>query len=259
MLSGAKDEIPTHLVIIPSYNTGAKLFETVEQARAQWNPVWVVIDGSTDGTGTELERRAGADPGLRVLIRPRNSGKGAAILEGLRAAQADGFTHALTMDADGQHPAAAIPAFMAAAQQQPRSLVLGLPVFDDSAPRLRVVGRRVSNWFANLETLWLGIGDSLCGFRVYPIDDLRSVMESSRWMRRFDFDVEAAVRLCWRGLHLVNKPVAIRYFRPDEGGVSHFHYLRDNVLLAGMHSRLLAGFFLRLPELIARRARSSRR
>lgn len=248
----------THLVIIPSYNTGAKLFETVAQARAQWTPVWVVIDGSTDGTGAALERLAARDPGLRVLIQPHNAGKGAAILAGLRAAEAEGFTHALTMDADGQHPAAAIPAFMAASQQQPKALILGLPVFDASAPRLRVEGRRVSNGFANLETLWLGIGDSLCGFRVYPIADLRAVMERSRWMRRFDFDVEAAVRLCWRGLRLVNLPVPIRYFEPEEGGVSHFRYGRDNVLLAGMHSRLLAGFLLRLPWLLARRARSSR-
>jgi glycosyltransferase involved in cell wall biosynthesis len=249
---------PTHLVIIPSYNTGAKLFETVTEARAQWAPVWVVIDGSTDGTGIELERRAADDPGLHVLIRGFNEGKGAAILAGLRAAQEAGFTHALTMDADGQHEAAAIPGFIAASQYEPCALILGRPVFDASAPRLRVVGRRVSNWFANLETLWLGIDDSLCGFRVYPIADLRAVMEKSRWMRRFDFDVEAAVRLCWRGRRPVNRPVAIRYFRPDEGGISHFRYLRDNLLLAGMHSRLLLGFLIRLPRLVVLRARSSR-
>jgi glycosyltransferase involved in cell wall biosynthesis len=249
---------PTHLVIIPSYNTGAKLFETVTGARAQGAPVWVVIDGSTDGTGSELERCAAGDSGLRVIIRPLNEGKGSAILAGLRAAQEAGFTHALTMDADGQHEAAAIPDFIAASQREPRALVLGRPVFDASAPRLRVVGRRVSNGFANLETLWLGIDDSLCGFRVYPIADLRAVMEKSRWMRRFDFDVEAAVRLCWRGLRPVNRSVRIRYFRPDEGGVSHFRYMRDNLLLAGMHCRLLLGFLIRLPHLVALRARSSR-
>ncbi len=250
--------MPSHLVIIPSYNTGAKLFETVEQARARWDPVWVVIDGSTDGTGAELECRAARDPGLRVLIQSRNRGKGAAILAGLCQAQASGFTHVLTMDADGQHSAAAIPEFMAASQSEPESLILGLPVFDASAPRLRVRGRRVSNWFANLETLGLGIGDSLCGFRVYPIADLRAVMEKSLWMRRFDFDVEAAVRLCWRGLRPANRSVAVRYFRPDEGGVSHFNYLRDNLLLAWMHSRLLVGFVLHLPRLMILRARSSR-
>jgi glycosyltransferase involved in cell wall biosynthesis len=258
-LSPAPPASASHLVLIPSYNTGAKLFATVAEARAQWNPVWVVIDGSTDGTGAELQRRTAGDPGVRVLLQPENQGKGAAILAGLQAAAASGFTHALTMDADGQHEAAAIPGFMAASQQEPRAMILGVPVFDTSAPRLRVVGRRVSNWWANLETVWLGINDSLCGFRIYPIADLRTIMEKSRWMRRFDFDVEAAVRLTWRGLDLVNKPVSIRYFRPEEGGVSHFHYGRDNLLLAGMHARLMLGFVLRLPALLLRRARSSRR
>jgi glycosyltransferase involved in cell wall biosynthesis len=234
------------------------LFETVAEARRCWTPVWVVIDGSTDGTGVELERRMARDPGVRVLIRPRNEGKGAAILAGLRAAEASGFSHALTMDADGQHDASAIPAFVAASQENTSAVILGVPVFDASAPRLRVVGRRVSNWWANLETLWLGIDDSLCGFRVYPVAELRAVMAKSRWMRRFDFDVEAAVRLTWRGLDLVNRPVAVRYFRPEEGGVSHFNYVRDNLLLAWMHARLMTGFLLRLPRLIARRARSSR-
>jgi len=257
-LSAPPPASSSHLVIIPSYNTGAKLFETVAAARAQWNPVWVVIDGSTDGSGAELQRRAATDPGLGVLILPENQGKGAAVLTGVQAAAARGFTHALAMDADGQHDAAAIADFMAVSQQNPRALILGVPVFDASAPRLRVVGRRVSNWWANLETLWLGINDSLCGFRVYPIADLRAVMERSRWMRRFDFDVEAAVRLTWRGLALVNKPVSIRYFRPEEGGVSHFRYGRDNVLLAGMHARLMLGFLRRLPALLLRRARSSR-
>jgi glycosyltransferase involved in cell wall biosynthesis len=258
-LSAALPASASHLVLIPSYNTGAKLFATVAEARAQWNPVWVVIDGSTDGTGAELQRRTAGDPGVRVLLQPENQGKGAAILAGLRAAAASGFTHALTMDSDGQHEAAAIPGFMAASQQEPRAMILGVPIFDASAPRLRVKGRRVSNWWANLETLWLGINDSLCGFRIYPIADLRTIMEKSRWMRRFDFDVEAAVRLTWRGLDLVNKPVSIRYFRPEEGGVSHFHYGRDNLLLAGMHARLMLGFVLRLPALLLRRARSSRR
>lgn len=258
-MSLAAGASPTHLVLIPSYNTGQKLFETVMAARGQWNPVWVVIDGSTDGTGAELTRRVAHDPGVRVLVQPQNRGKGAAILTGLQAARAQGFTHALTMDADGQHPAAAIHEFMAASHQEAAALVLGLPVFDASAPRLRVVGRRVSNWWANLETLWLGIRDSLCGFRVYPIADLCAVMEASRWMRRFDFDVEAAVRLCWRGLPLINKPVEIKYFRPEEGGVSHFNYVRDNLLLACMHSRLMLGFIAQLPKLLKRRLRSSRR
>lgn len=248
--------MPTHLVLIPSYNTGAKVYETVLEARAYWDDVWVVVDGSTDGSDVVLKQMAERDPGLRVFVLPSNRGKGAAILEGLRAAQLSGFTHVLTMDADGQHPAAAIPAFMAESLANPRAMIVGVPVFDASAPRLRVIGRRVSNWWANLETLWSGLGDSLFGFRVYPITDLRIEMERSRWMRRFDFDPEAAVRLCWRGVRPLNKPAAVRYFRTEEGGVSHFNYLRDNLLLTWMHTRLFLGFLSRLPLLIGRRLRS---
>lgn len=243
----------THLVLIPSYNPGPKVFETVRAARARWSPVWVVVDGSTDDTPRGLRALAQDDPGLRVLELAHNSGKGAAVLHGLDAAAAEGFTHALTMDSDGQHPADLIPTFMAASQQQPQAMVLGKPVFDASAPALRVNGRKVSNGWADLETLWSGIGDSLYGFRVYPIEPLRQVMKRQRWMRRFDFDPEAVVRMCWRGVRPVNLPAPVKYFSPGEGGVSHFNYLRDNVLLTWMHSRLFVGFVLRLPLLLWRR------
>src|SRR4051794_13794781 len=115
----------THLVLIPSYNTGPKLVETVGEARRQWSPVWVVMDGSTDGSEAALCPMAEGDSGLRVLTLPRNAGKGAAVLHGLLEAQAQGFTHALTMDADGQHPADRIAAFMEASQAEPEALVLG--------------------------------------------------------------------------------------------------------------------------------------
>jgi glycosyltransferase involved in cell wall biosynthesis len=249
----------THLVLIPSYNTGAKVCETVHGARAQWNPVWVVVDGSTDGTATALREMALQDAGLRVFVLSRNQGKGAAVLHGLREAAAKGYTHALTMDADGQHPAERIHEFMSASALAPQALILGKPVFDSSAPRVRVIGRRVSNGWANLETLWSGIGDSLYGFRVYPIQPLLAVMAPRHWMRRFDFDVEAVVRLVWLGLRPINLPAPVRYFRPDEGGVSHFHYVRDNLLLSWMHARLFVEFLLRLPWLAWRRSRGGRR
>jgi glycosyltransferase involved in cell wall biosynthesis len=243
----------THLVLIPSYNPGPKVFETVTAAREHWNPVWVVVDGSTDGSAVALAAMAQHDPGLKVLVLPRNKGKGAAVAHGAGRAQLAGFTHVLTMDSDGQHPADHIETFMQASITQPGALVLGEPVFDASAPALRVGGRKVSNMFANLETLWLGIHDSLFGFRVYPIDPLLRVMRRQPWMRRFDFDVEAAVRLLWRGSAPVNLKAPVRYFRPDEGGVSHFNYWRDNALLTWMHARLFAGFLLRLPVLLWRR------
>jgi len=166
----------SHLVLIPSFNTGPKVYETVRAARAQWNPVWVVVDGSTDGTTGGLRDMAAADPGLRLFVLPVNTGKGAAVLQGLQAARDAGFTHALTMDSDGQHPAELIPAFMQASMRRPEVMVLGRPVFDASAPLLRVRGRRISNAWTNLETLGAGIADSLYGFRVYPVNDLIAVM-----------------------------------------------------------------------------------
>ena len=247
----------THLVLIPSYNTGERLFSTVSAARAQWSPVWVVIDGSTDGTGERLQQMAASDPGLRVWVLPENQGKGAAVLHGLRAAQEAGFTHALTMDSDGQHPAELIPDFMRASQARPEAMVLGRPVFDASAPMLRVRGRRVSNGWTQLETLFAGIGDSLYGFRVYPVAALIAVMERQPWMRRFDFDTEAVVRLAWRGVKPINIDAPVKYLTAEEGGVSHFRYVRDNVLLTWMHARLMLEFVVRLPGLLIRKARGA--
>ncbi len=246
----------THLVLIPSYNPGPAVLATVQAARAQWPVVWVVDDGSNDGSTASLQELAASDPGLHLIVLPRNSGKGAAVLAGLEAAAAAGFTHVLTMDADGQHPAALIPDFMAASQAAPAAMILGKPVFGPEAPALRVNGRKVSNGWANFETLWMGIGDSLYGFRVYPIAPLMRIMRGRRWMRRFDFDPEAVVRLCWAGVQPINKDAPVRYLSAEEGGVSHFRYLRDNILLTWMHTRLFLGFLGRLPLLLLRRWRT---
>ena len=250
-------ESNSHLVLIPSFNPGPNVYGTVRAALSQWSPVWVVVDGSTDGTAEGLQALAREVDGLRVLVLPENRGKGAAVLEGLTQAAQAGFTHALTMDSDGQHPADLIPTFMDASRQQPAAMVLGKPVFGAEAPALRVKGRKVSNGWANLETLWMGIGDSLYGFRVYPIAPLMRIMRKHRFMRRFDFDPEAVVRLCWAGVWPVNIDAPVRYLSAEEGGVSHFNYLRDNVLLTWMHTRLFLGFLVRLPLLAWRRTFSA--
>jgi glycosyltransferase involved in cell wall biosynthesis len=251
----------THLVLIPSYNTGPKVLETVREACQHWNPVWVVVDGSTDGTAQLLQKMAESDElqetqgGFKVWVLPHNQGKGAALLHGLRQAQEAGFSHALAMDADGQHPAGLIAQFMQTSGQQPEAMILGRPVFDASAPLLRVRGRRISNAWTHLETLGAGIGDSLYGFRVYPINALVKVMSEQRWMRRFDFDTEAVVRLVWRGIKPINLDAPVKYLSATQGGVSHFRYGRDNLLLSWMHLRLVLSFLWRWPGLCWRRWR----
>lgn len=240
----------THLVIIPSYNTGARVVDTARAAAKVWDPVWVVIDGSTDESGKMLVQLAAQLKNLRILSISQNSGKGNAVLFGAQRAEKLGFTHILAMDADGQHPATEIKRFMRSSIENPGALILGVPQFDGDAPMVRVHGRKLCNFWVNLETLWGGIQDSLFGLRIYPIADLRAVMEGHPFARRFDFDPEVAVRLCWRRLPTINLPCPVRYFSEQDGGVSHFRYLRDNTLLVFMHVRLLTGFLIRLPLLI---------
>jgi len=237
----------SHLVMIPSYNTGQLLKITVTEALQQWLPVWVIIDGSTDGSEALLAPLQEAYPDTLVVIKiANNQGKGAAILSGIKAAEKQGFTHVLTMDADHQHPAGYIQRFMQQSIECPKAMILGEPIFDASAPMIRVQGRKISNWWANLETLNAGIHDSLFGMRIYPISDLIAVMQTTAWARRFDFEPEIAVRMAWHGLAILNIATPVRYIAKEEGGVSQFKYGRDNILLIGMHLRLLLGFLLRL-------------
>ncbi len=244
----------THLVLIPAYNPGPLLPATVADALRRWQPVLVVVDGSTDGSHEPLRELARREPGLRLLELPRNAGKGAAVLAGARWAAAQGLTHALVMDADGQHPAASIPEFMAASQRRPEAMILGRPVFGPEAPRERVLGRRLSVGLVRLETSGRAIDDPLFGFRVYPLAPLLAALEPRRGGRRYDFDTEAAVRLHWAGVPAVNLPAPVRYLSRAEGGVSHFRYGRDNLRLAWLHTRLIAGLlFHRLPARLLRR------
>ena len=241
-------------VLIPSYNSGPLLRQTLSDVREVWGDIFVVIDGSTDGSDDGLEE-LGEREGirLRVLRLPENCGKGNAVLEGISLAGKEGFTHALAMDADGQHPAEHVSRFMEAGGKYPEALVLGEPVFAENAPALRVQGRKVSNWWANLETCWWGIHDSLFGMRLYPIAPLLKVFSETGFARRFDFDPEVAVRLCWKGVPVLNLKTPVKYLTSEEGGVSQFRYLRDNTLLTGMHIRLFFGFLLRLPVMVFRK------
>ncbi|MBL9152164.1 MAG: glycosyltransferase [Verrucomicrobiales bacterium] len=248
----------THLVLIPTYNTGDLVLRTVREALEQWAPVWVVVDGSTDGSAEKLEAMAATEPHLRVLRLAKNQGKGAAVFYGARQAAAEAFTHILAMDADGQHPAAMIPDYMAASRRDPERMILGRPVFPPNAPPARVHGRKLANFWVNVFTLWEGVGDCLFGMRVYPVEPFVRAMRRTTWGRGYDFDPEAAMRLCWEGVRTRNLDTPVRYLTKDEGGVSHFRYLRDNVLLTWMYHRLFPGYLWKLPGLIAQKRRHRR-
>lgn len=247
----------THLVLIPSYNTGPRLGQTVQEALMHWSPVWIVVDGSTDHSAAPVQALAAHDPRLRVIVRERNGGKGAAVATGVAAALAAGFTHVLTMDSDGQHPADRIPEFMAASLAQPPAVVLGRPIFGPEVPLERLHGRKLSVGLARLEILGAGIDDPLFGFRVYPAAALQRVLNQTRRARGFDFDPEVAVRLVWAGAPTINLPAPCRYLAKSEGGVSHFHYLRDNLKLIWLHTRLLSQLLLWRWPLVLHRRRSS--
>lgn len=246
----------THIVLVPSYNTGPRLLGVVAEALSRWQPVLVVVDGSTDRSEAPLAGLAAADPALTLLVLPRNAGKGAAVLAGAQAAAARGFTHALVMDADGQHPADSIAEFMEASRSRPEAMVLGRPVLPPNTPAERRYGRRLSTGLVRLELLGPGVDDALFGFRVYPLAPLLAVLGPRRGGRRYDFDTEAAVRLAWAGVPPRNLSAPVRYFSRAEGGVSHFRYLHDNAALAWMHARILAELLLlRWPAVLRIRRR----
>ena len=187
------------------------------------------------------------------IIGHTGRGKGAAVLTGARLACEAGFTHLLSFDADGQHPAGQIADYMARSVRHPEAMVFGKPVFPANAPTERVMGRKVANFWVDFQTAWWGIGDSLFGMRLFPIADLIAVMEATWFGRRYDFECEAGILLCWRGVPIINVPTPVRYLSKAEGGVSHYHYLRDNVRLVTLFLRHFPGALLRWPLLLAGR------
>lgn len=235
----------THLVLMPAYNPGPRLRDTVAEVLRWWSPVWLVVDGSTDGSDRPVAELARREPGLRVCMRGTNGGKGAAVCTGAEAAAAAGFTHALVMDADGQHPADRIPEFMGRSQAQPGAVICGRPVFGSDVPWVRLAGRQLSVGLVRWESGGAAAADPLFGFRVYPLAPLLAVMGETRGARGYDFDPEVAVRLAWRGVPAVNLAAACRYPRREDGGVSHFRYGRDNGRMVRLHLRLLRERFFR--------------
>ncbi|MEO0796852.1 MAG: glycosyltransferase [Verrucomicrobiota bacterium] len=238
----------SHVLVIPSYNTGRILESTIREAIAEWNPVWLFIDGSTDQAHKRFLDEPDNWPGLKVFVSESNRGKGATSLWAADEAARAGFTHMLLMDADGQHPANQIQEFMDLSARYPEALIMGQPDFGPDAPWIRLAGRQLSVALTQIETLWGGLADPLFGFRVYPVEPLRKAFTNTDLGRRYDFDPAAAVHLYWQGIRPVRQRATVRYVSTEAGGISHFHYVRDNVTMVKLHLRLLPHFLAKLPK-----------
>jgi len=238
---------------MPAYNPGPVLGRSVREVLAVWPDLWVVVDGSTDGSDSGIATLQAEHPGLKVIPWAENRGKGTAILHGARLALDAGYTHALVMDCDGQHPADRIRSFVNTSQKHPDSMVLGQPVFGPDVPVERLWGRKLSVALAWFEVLGPWLGDPLFGFRVYPLAPLTRVLHRDGRGRRYDFDHEAVVRLFWAGVPAIKLEAECRYPSPEEGGVTHFRYVRDNLRFASLHFRLITAWFQHVPILVNRR------
>jgi glycosyltransferase involved in cell wall biosynthesis len=240
----------TPCFVVPVYNHGSTVGATVLALARHGLPIYLVDDGSDAATARVLDQLAAEHAAVRLVRRPTNGGKGAAVMSGMRAASADGMSHAFQVDADGQHDLADIPGFLAAAAAQPQALICGVPEYDASVPKGRLYGRYATHIWVWIETLSFAIRDSMCGFRVYPLAQVSRLLDEVRLGKRMDFDIEVLVRLFWRGVHIVNRPTRVTY---PEDGISHFRPLHDNLRISWLHTRLVFGMLLRLPLLLARR------
>ncbi|HXZ08104.1 MAG TPA: glycosyltransferase [Paraburkholderia sp.] len=238
-------------IVIPIYNHKDAIGSTVARLVVHGLPVFVVDDGSDEATQRVLAALADRYAGQLTLLRlPVNGGKGAAVMAGLRAARAAGYTHALQIDADGQHDADDVPRFIDAARAEPFAVILGRPVYDESVPKSRLYGRYLTHVWVWIETLSFEIRDSMCGFRVYPLDIACALIDSVQLPARMDFDIEIVVRLHWRRVAFRAIPTRVTY---AADGVSHFDVLWDNVRISRSHTRLVVGMVLRLPLLLGRK------
>jgi glycosyltransferase involved in cell wall biosynthesis len=236
--------------IVPVYDHERAVARVVAAVRAAGLPCLLVDDGSGEVCARELDRLAATVPHTSVLRLPVNGGKGAAMIAGFTAAWQRGYSHGLQVDADGQHALGDVPAFIAASRRDPAALICGRPLFDQSMPAGRRYGRYLTHGLVWLNTLSFSIPDSLCGFRVYPLRDVISLMAEEYIGRRMDFDVEIIVRLYWRGVPMTWLPTAVTY---PLDGVSHFRIFRDNTRMVALQLRLLGGMLARLPRLLSRR------
>lgn len=235
--------------LVPIYNHGSTVRQVVAGLAARHLPVVVVDDGSDAATKAVLAGLPAEFLGCHVHTLPVNLGKGGAVSEGFRQARNLGFSHAVQVDADGQHDIATLDILMAQARKDPGVLVCGRPVYDSSMPLGRRIGRNITSFFVTLECLSGEIKDAMCGFRIYPVGPSAALVDRVRLDPRMGFDIEILVRLYWQGLRLRFFPVRVIY---PEDGISHFRMFRDNLAISWVHTRLCLGMLWRSPWLLVR-------
>lgn len=233
-------------VVIPVFNHEHAIASVVDSVRVHGLPVLLIDDGSDAACAHELQR-LGKLTDVTLLRHEFNRGKGAAVCTGLHAARQRGFTHAVQVDADGQHTLADIRHFVDEARAHPGSLICGAPLFDANIPNSRRYGRYLSHGMVWLETLSFDVVDSMCGFRVYPLAPTLALLDWQQLGPRMDFDIEILVRLHWREVPMRWLPTQVSYPRD---GVSHYRVFFDNVHVVGLHARLLAAMLVRMPVLL---------
>ena len=237
--------------VIPVYNHQEAVTDVVNGVLAQQLTCILVDDGSAPACAAVLNGLAGAMENRVILLRhPVNRGKGAAVLTGVRYAAQTGYSHALQIDADGQHRVEDVANFLERAAAHPRALVIGCPHYDGSVPRFRLWARYLTHVWVSINTLSRCIEDSMCGFRVYPLAPLLELDRQRKLGARMSFDIEVLVRLYWSGIEIINLPTAVSY---PKNGVSHFRGGLDNLLISRLHATLFFGMLLRLPNLLARK------
>lgn len=235
-------------IVIPVYNHEEAIEHTLKQVLEFSHPVALIDDGSKAECQKVLEKLAKEHGDLVYLVRLNiNSGKGGAVKAGMRFLLDQGFSHALQIDADGQHDISDIPLFMQTAKKAQASLICGVPIYDDSVPKHRYYSRYLTHIWVWINTLSFSIKDSMCGFRVYPLSQTCKLIDRTSCGNRMSFDTEVAVRWVWANNKVINIPTKILY---PENGISHFNAVKDNVLISAMHTRLFFGMLLRLPVLL---------
>ena len=221
--------------VIPSYRHVTALPALTEKLRAQCETVFIVDDGNEAPERAAIAALQDGAHGVEVLRLEANGGKGAAMRAGFLEAIARGFTHALQIDADGQHDVADAGRFIDAARAHPEALICGQALYDSSVPRSRKFGRSITHVWVWIETASLDIADSMCGYRIYPLGPVAEVLAREHVGARMDFDTEIAVQLHWRGVRVINVPTRVIY---PEGNASNFQMLADNARISAMHTRL---------------------